>query len=92
MTLEQVLKLYSESEKTREISQKLFSDGNSFVRLKALTGSSASFIASAVINSPLSQGREPVLSLSKKAGGCHLFILDDKEAAAFFLNDLENLL
>jgi len=87
VNISEVLKLYSESEKTREISQKLFSGGNSFIRLKGLTGSSASFVSSAIINSPLSFGRG--------AGGevnTHLFILPDKEQSAYFLNDLENLL
>jgi len=87
LTLEQVLHLYSHSEKTREISQKLFSGGISILKLKGLTGSSASFVSSAIITSPL--------SLRRGAGGevnTHLFILPDKEQSAYFLNDLENLL
>lgn len=47
------------------------------LHLKGLIGSSASFIAS---------------SLFKEAGKNFLFILTDKEEAAYFLNDLENLL
>ncbi len=86
MKLEDLLKLCSEAEKTREITQKLFSEGNSFIHLKGLTGSSASFTAAAVINAPSPLGE------GWGGGKTHLFILEEKERAAFFLNDLENLL
>ncbi|NNM16390.1 MAG: transcription-repair coupling factor, partial [Bacteroidia bacterium] len=45
--------------------------------LKGLTGSSASFIASAVYN---------------QLNNIHLFVLNDKEEAAYFYNDIEKLL
>jgi len=47
------------------------------MHLKGLAGSSRAFVASAVV---------------KQSKGIHLFILPDKESAAFFYNDLEQIL
>ncbi|MEW6468532.1 MAG: transcription-repair coupling factor [Bacteroidota bacterium] len=78
MNSSEVLDLYTRSGKVREISQKLFSGATPFICLKGLTGSSAAFVAAATAH-----------NLDEKR--THLFILNDKEEAAFFLNDLEML-
>lgn len=75
MTVEDFKKAYRESDKIKEISS-LLQEADQKIQLKGLLGSSSAVIADALI---------------KNYGGHHLFILGDKEEAAFFLNDLENL-
>ncbi len=75
MTVEEFKSAYQKSEKIESISSLLQEDGVK-VGLKGLVGSSSSVITNAIIqNTP----------------GFHLIVLSDKEEAAFFLNDLENL-
>lgn len=76
MTVEQIIQLYQAEPKNIELAGAL-KDNNSRVQLRNVTGSAGSFIAAAVFN-----------TLSKP----QLIILSDKEEAAYFLNDLENLL
>lgn len=75
MTAEEFKDVYKNSEKVSEISSLLQEEGAK-IQLSGLIGSSASVIAHAV---------------TQRRPGFHLFILSDKEEAAFFLNDLENL-
>ncbi|MBL7892762.1 MAG: transcription-repair coupling factor [Bacteroidia bacterium] len=77
MKLEQLLKKYSDSDNTLQILEKLRSPGNSHVHLKGLVGSFPSFVLTTV-----------AAQLKK----VHLCVLPDQEGAAYFLNDLENLL
>jgi transcription-repair coupling factor (superfamily II helicase) len=76
MKLEQLLKIYSESDNTFQILEKLRSTGRTRVHLKGLVGSAPAFVISATAT-----------QLKK----IHLCILPDQERAAYFLNDLENL-
>lgn len=77
MLIGNVVDLYKSSDKVLQISEKLKSQGNTIFHLKNLTGSSASYVVSGVVqNIPFT----------------NLFILTDKEEAAYFLNDLEKLI
>lgn len=76
MTKEDLLRKYSESANTTLLSKELA--GNAVrMRLKGVIGSGASFIVAATY---------------QHSYKTHLLILGDKEEAAYFLNDLENLL
>ena len=75
MNLEEAKAKYRDHEKTKLITQSLEDLGNT-IYLKGLVGSSISLVATAVS------------SLLQKH---HVFILQDKEEAAYFLNDLENI-
>lgn len=75
MTLQNILELYFNDTKTREIAQGIKTK-TGHMHLKGLSGSSHSFVFSSVFK-----------HLERK----HLIILNDKEEAAYFLNDLENL-
>jgi len=82
MTFEAILRLYSGSDKTLQITEKLQSQGNSHVHLKGISGSAGAFIAAAVASSArFEKGRDRDF----------LIVLPDQEEAAYFLNDLENL-
>lgn len=75
MTLEEFRSAYVQSEKVGEIISRA-EDYGSKSSIKGLIGSSKAVIADAII---------------QQLKGYHLFILSDKEEAAFFLNDLQNL-
>lgn len=77
MTLRELVARYEDSAHTRKIASVLGGALPSRLQLKGLAGSAPSFIAASVI---------------KSGEQSHLFILPDKELAAYFLNDLENLL
>jgi len=77
MQLEEIQNLYLQSDKTNLIHQQLKQSPTSKIELKGIIGASTAFIASAVFN---------------KNQAPHLFVLPEKEEAAYFLNDLENLL
>jgi transcription-repair coupling factor (superfamily II helicase) len=76
VTVEQLLEQYQAEPKNIQLADALKQD-NARVQLRNVTGSAGSFIAAAVHK-----------TLSKP----FLIILSDKEEAAYFLNDLENLL
>ncbi|MBL0047446.1 MAG: transcription-repair coupling factor [Bacteroidetes bacterium] len=76
MTINEILAAYSKSDNTKALATAINSNVTSKVQLKGLVGSSAAFIASAVVDC---------------VPKTHLFILSDKEEAAYFLNDIENL-
>jgi transcription-repair coupling factor (superfamily II helicase) len=83
MKLEELLKLYCESQQVKELSQLLATDENrpggeiSEIHLKGLIGSQDAFVASAVF---------------KTTEYNHFFILSDKEEAAYFQNNLKSIL
>ncbi len=56
--------------------QKLLEKGEKKIYLRGLIGSAGAFIASSVL---------------EKSSKTHVFVLEDKESAAYFLNDLENI-
>jgi transcription-repair coupling factor (superfamily II helicase) len=76
MTKEDLLRKYSESANTTLLSKEL-AENAVRMRLKGIIGSGASFV---------------VASTYQHSYKTHLLILGDKEEAAYFLNDLENLL
>jgi transcription-repair coupling factor (superfamily II helicase) len=75
VTIEDLKSRYLQHNSVKEI-QNLFTQGKLHIFLKGFTGSADTFIAQAVFHSQ---------------GGTHLFILDEKEEAVFFFNDLEHL-
>lgn len=68
---------YGEDERIKEICAQIENTPGVNIHLKGVVGSAASFIASAVF---------------RKLNHHHIFILNDREEAAYFLNDLEYLL
>jgi len=75
MTVEEFRQAYSRSEKIGKIYSQLNQPAQK-LNLKGLIGSAKTIVADAII---------------QQTQGNHLFILADKEEAAFFLNDLQNL-
>ena len=75
MTLEEYREAYQKTEKVRDICAQL-AYNEAKISLKGLEGSGRAVVADAV------------LQTNK---GFHLFILQDKEEAAFFFNDIQNL-
>ena len=75
MNVSEFRSAYAQSEKVRIICSHLESHCPK-ISLQGLAGSAKTVIADAVI---------------QQLGGNHLFILPDKEEAAFFYNDLQNL-
>lgn len=76
VTKEDILRAYNESPHNTQLTQEL-SGGAARVHIKGVVGSGASFIA---------------VAAHQQLYKTNLFILSDKEEAAYFLNDLENLL
>ncbi len=77
MNLEKLLQYYMRDPRTEQILSSTQILADARLHLKGLVGSMDSFIAAAVY---------------KKAPQNHVFILQDKEEAAYFQNDLKNLL
>ena len=75
LNLSSLLKLYFGDEKILSVAKAL-EEKKSSISLKGLAGSSISFIIRAV---------------AEKKSGVHLIVLQDKEQAAYVLNDLETL-
>ena len=76
MTVSEILNLYQNSPKTGQVIDVLKNDDIERLHLKGLVGSQRSFLAAAVYQA---------------MRGTHIFILPDKESAAYFHNDLESL-
>jgi transcription-repair coupling factor (superfamily II helicase) len=76
LILNEILKLYDEHAALRQISGFLASGNAGRLHLKGLTGSQRAFVAA---------------SLYRLNKGLHVFVLPDKENAAYFHNDLESL-
>ncbi len=78
MDLNELLsRYYRDDERTKQIIEQVENNSPVTLHLKGVTGSALSFIAYGVF---------------KNSASHHLFILNDREEAAYFLNDLENLL
>lgn len=77
LNIENILELYLGNENTLQIVDHISKGGNPNIFLKGLAGSSVGLVASACI---------------QKLNRPFLFILDDKEEAAYFFNDLSNIL
>ena len=75
MTVEEYREAYQKAEKVRDISAQLVYE-ESKTSVKGLIGSGRSVIADSVV---------------QNYKGFHLFVMADKEDAAFFFNDLQNL-
>lgn len=77
MTLRDVLERFETDSRTGKIVSVMGGALPSGIQLRGLAGSSSSFVAAAAV---------------RVSGQSHLFVLPDKEAAAYFFNDLESLL
>ncbi|WP_066756993.1 transcription-repair coupling factor [Crocinitomix algicola] len=75
MTVEEFKQSYQNSDKIKSISSLLQEEAVK-ISLKGLVGSSAAVVAHGIL---------------KNGNSSHLFVLSDKEEAAYFFNDLENL-
>ena len=77
MDIESLKQKYSKSHQISELTNYLKNSARCNVQLKGLAGSAIAFIGTAVVDA---------------IHGTHLFILPDKEQAAYVFNDLENLI
>ncbi len=78
MKLEEIVKRYTETEQVKQLADQLTKgDDRQDIYLQGLIGSQDSFVAAAVF---------------KQTSFNHFFILSDKEEAAYFQNNLKNLL
>ncbi|MGB0369536.1 MAG: hypothetical protein ACPGD8_09030, partial [Flavobacteriales bacterium] len=73
MTKDELVGLFDSSQTVTELTTALKAEAAK-IRLRGIAGSGYSFVASEVI---------------KKSKDHHVFVLSDKEAAAYFLSDLE---
>lgn len=77
MDIESLKERYRSNHQIAELSKYLQQSSSCNLQLKGLAGSAIAFIGNAIID---------------KLKGTHLFILPDKEHAAYVFNDLENLI
>ncbi|MFM2306823.1 MAG: hypothetical protein RLZZ367_1492, partial [Bacteroidota bacterium] len=77
MNVEEIVKRYSELPQVKELIADLNTGDTEDVFLQGLIGSQEAFVAASVF---------------KQTGLNHLFVLSDKEEAAYFQNNLKNLL
>ena len=76
MKIEEIKSLYGQHPKVRQLGELIKNGSSSGICLQGLTGSSAAFVAAGLgTNIPVNQ----------------LFVLQDKEEASYFMNDLESL-
>jgi transcription-repair coupling factor (superfamily II helicase) len=85
MRPDDLLEFYRRDNRTSKVLRALEKDGAK-LELKNLVGSALALTASGLLERELEKKTETGESLRH-----HLFILDDKEQAAYFMNDLENL-
>jgi len=76
LTVSEILHLYQNNPKTGQVIDVLENDDLERLHLKGLVGSQRSFLAASVYQA---------------IRGTHIFILPDKESAAYFHNDLESI-
>ncbi|MGB1573978.1 MAG: hypothetical protein ACPG85_06830, partial [Flavobacteriales bacterium] len=76
MTLQDLLAFYDHDARTGRVVEAL-DIPKSKVEARGLVGSARAFLAAQAV---------------RRNGGDHLFLLEDKERAAYFMNDLETLL
>lgn len=84
MRVDDLLNFYRSDARVRLVEQAWQSDASK-IQLKGIVGSATPLMTASIIQS----GRDA--SMESQAPS-HLFVLDDKESAAYFLNDLEQLL
>ena len=77
MTLREFLDIFREDKRNKSLANLLVTDNNTCIQLKGLSGSTAAITAATVF---------------EQSERSHLFLLDDKEEAAYFFNDLEALI
>lgn len=85
MRVEDLLAFYR-SDPRAQMLRKTWEQTSSKIELKGILGSATALVAAACIDWEIDQ------TSNSDQRASHLFILDDKESAAYFLNDLEQLL
>jgi len=76
LTINEILELYAQSPAVRQIADKLSDEAIARLRITGSKGSMRSFVAASVLQT---------------VRGNQIFVLPDKETAAYFHNDLESL-
>lgn len=77
MTLQEIYKTYKLHPDFKSIKQGIIKDNKQRILLKGLAGSSSSMLSAALLDEDTS---------------VHFFIFDEKDSAAYFYNDLKNML
>lgn len=77
MDLKSILQCFAEDKRTKITAGKINENNTGYLHLRGLVGSSAAFVLSAISKNTVNRP--------------HLFILNDKDQAAYFQNDLQNL-
>lgn len=85
MRVEDLLAFYRSDPRAQTL-RKTWEQTSSKIELKGILGSATALVAAACIDWEIDQ------TSNSDQRASHLFILDDKESAAYFLNDLEQLL
>lgn len=85
MRVEDLLAFYRSDPRAQTL-RKTWEQASSKIELKGILGSATALVAAACIDWEIDQ------TSNSDQRASHLFILDDKESAAYFLNDLEQLL
>lgn len=79
-----LLALYQRDPRTQALAQAIGGESAAKIELKGIVGSATAIAASSLIFNEI----EDNSTANRRS---HLFVLDDKETAAYFLNDLEQL-
>ena len=85
MRVEDLLAFYRSDPRAQTL-ERTWEQASSKTELKGIVGSATALVAAASIDREIEQ------TSSGEHRASHLFVLDDKESAAYFLNDLEQLL
>lgn len=90
MRVEDLLNFYR-ADRRAQLLRSCWKNDASKVELKGIVGSAPALLASSIL-SPGEIGEVPGDETSLRNVPSHLFVLDDKESAAYFLNDLQQLI
>ena len=90
MRVEDLLNFYR-ADRRAQLLRSCWENDASKVELKGIVGSAPALLASSIL-SPGEIGEVPADETTMRNVPSHLFVLDDKESAAYFLNDLQQLI
>lgn len=87
MRVDDLLNFYRADQRARMLNT-CWENDSSKTELKGIVGSAPALLAASILSPNSVTADEPAL----RDAPSHLFVLDDKEAAAYFLNDLQQLI
>ncbi|MAI23901.1 MAG: transcription-repair coupling factor [Crocinitomicaceae bacterium] len=87
MRVDDLLNFYRADQRARMLST-CWENDSSKTELKGIVGSAPALLAASILSPNSVTADEPAL----RDAPSHLFVLDDKESAAYFLNDLQQLI